>query len=343
MAIRTLAALDISDPSAVSEARRMVGGLAGRFGFSDAEAGKVSIVVTELATNLYKHAGHGELVINAVDYGERGYALQVMALDQGRGIADVAGSLRDGYSTAGSPGTGLGAIQRLARDFEIYTLAGRGSAMLARLWAVGEGPRVPGPISEGGLSVSRPGESVCGDSWALMRYPSGTRVLVVDGLGHGIEAADASQLAVAVFRRQPMAAEPPAILAAIHEALRATRGAVAAVAEIDREARLVRYAGVGNISGVVLSDSREQHLVSHNGTLGADVRKIQQFTYPWPERGLMILHSDGLSQRWNLRDYPGLVSRHPTLIAGVLYRDFRRAQDDTTVVALKDVEMDNAR
>ena len=57
--------------------------------------------------------------------------------------------------------------------------------------------------------------------------------------------------------------------------------------------------------------------------------------YPVPERGLLIMHSDGLQSRWSLEKYAGLVGQHPGVIAGVLYRDYTRGRDDVTVAAVQ--------
>ena len=110
---------------------------------------------------------------------------------------------------------------------------------------------------------------------------------------------------------------------------------MAGVAEIDLVQNCVRYAGVGNISGVIVSNGSSRHLVSTNGTVGHDVRKVQEFSYPFPDNALLVLHSDGLTSHWNMDAYPGLIVKPPSLIAGVLYRDFQRGNDDVTVVAAR--------
>jgi hypothetical protein len=65
------------------------------------------------------------------------------------------------------------------------------------------------------------------------------------------------------------------------------------------------------------------------------MRRLQEFTYEWPPSSLIILHSDGLTTHWALDRYAGLASRRPDVIAGVLYRDFRRVRDDATVVVAR--------
>ncbi|HVQ62946.1 MAG TPA: SpoIIE family protein phosphatase, partial [Terriglobia bacterium] len=159
-------------------------------------------------------------------------------------------------------------------------------------------------------------------------------LLVVDGLGHGLGAATAAQEAIRSFRSN-LQHSPARIVESAHAALRSTRGAVLGIAEIDLPQKLVRYAGVGNISGVIVSDSSSRHLVSTNGTVGQDVRKVQEFSYPFPTDAVLVLHSDGLTSHWNLTNYPGLLRKAPGLIAGTLYRDYQRGTDDVTVVAAR--------
>ncbi len=329
----------ITEASHIAGARRAAADLARLTGFSETDTGKAALMVTEAATNLIKHAGRGEIVLRVV---ERGHAagLEMIALDRGPGIADVGHCLRDGYSTTGSFGTGLGAIARLAAEFDVYSQRGKGTALLARLWPQQETKRASAygsaerSIDLGAVCLSMPGESVCGDSWAFESLPDCCLSLVADGLGHGPEAAKAAQAAIRVLDELPTHA-PAALISRAHGALRGTRGAALAVAELNFTDQTLRYAGVGNIAGVVIQEGHSQHMVSYNGIVGHELRKVQELTYHWPLGALMIMHSDGLSMHWDLSAYPGLVTRSASLIAGVLYRDFTRGRDDATVVVIK--------
>jgi anti-sigma regulatory factor (Ser/Thr protein kinase) len=326
--------LPVTESSQVGEAHRLATRLAQGLGFNETEAGKVAIVVSEAARNLATHATGGELLLRALE--RDGVAgLEVLALDRGPGMANVAECLRDGYSTTGGPGTGLGAIARLSALFDIHSIPGAGTALLARLWSRPL-PRhlQPHPLEIGAVCLPQPGQEVGGDGWAVDQRPGRGLILVADGLGHGSDAAQASGEAVTVFRKNPHLA-PAAMIEAVHAALRHTRGAAVAVAEVDVLHQVVRFAGVGNIAGVILSPAGSRHMVSHHGTAGHEVRKIQEFTYPWPEGALLVIHSDGLATHWDLDRYPGLASRHPSLIAGVLYRDYSRRRDDVTVVVAR--------
>lgn len=321
----------VTEPSQVAAVRRAAVALAGREGLDEEDVGRVALVVTEAATNLWRHATGGEILLG-VFHGEPGSGVEVVVLDRGPGIAALAEALRDGYSSRGTSGNGLGAILRQATTFDAHSTPGVGTTIVARI-AAKKGPR-PSGIESGGFSVAMPGEDVSGDQWAIAHVEDRTRVLIADGLGHGLMANEAATRARASFLARPEGS-PVEILERLHAELRPTRGAAAAVAEIDPGRALLRFAGVGNIAGTILSAESGRSVVSGHGTLGHDLRRIQGFDYPWDEDAVLVLHSDGLSSHWKLDAYPGICARHPSLVAAVLYRDFRRLRDDTTVVVLR--------
>lgn len=330
------ASVVVADSTFVSGARRMAVDLANRLEFPAERAGKVAIVATEMATNLVKHTGAGEIIVTSVDSGTV-KGIELIALDKGPGIADVSECFRDGYSTTGSAGTGLGAIARLSDSFDIYTQPGRGTAISARLWGSTPPPEKTAStkVDIVGFSIPQTGETVSGDAWAVRQLPGGCTILTVDGLGHGELAAEAARAAVECFRG---AAElsPVDLLPRIHDALRQTRGAAGAVAEIDLESHQVRFSGIGNISAFIAAPERTQNLVSMNGILGHETRTVRQFSYPWPLGAMLILCSDGLSTRTNLSGLPGLSNKSCGIIAGVLYREYTRRRDDATVVVARE-------
>jgi anti-sigma regulatory factor (Ser/Thr protein kinase) len=325
----------VTEPSQVAEARRHGAALARAAGFDDEKAGALALVVTEVGTNLVRHGGGGEIVLRSLN-GPGQAGVEVLALDRGRGIANVAESLADGYSSRGTPGTGLGAIRRQSDVFDLHTLPGRGTALLSRLFAsqAPPKPRPPAAMAVGAVCLPLRGEEVSGDAWEILPLAGETRFLVADGVGHGPGAAAASALAVETFLAHPTL-PLVALLETMHLALKPTRGAVAAVASVQPEAGTVRYAGIGNVAGAVWNGDRTQRLVSMSGTLGHMVTTLREFSYTWPADGVLVLHSDGLQTRWSLDDYPGLALRDPSLVAGVLYRDFTRGRDDVTVVAAR--------
>jgi anti-sigma regulatory factor (Ser/Thr protein kinase) len=327
----------ITETSQVAEARRLTGQFAAKLGFEEKEAGKVAIVLAEVGTNLVKHAGGGRLLVRALAQGNS-VGLEVLALDQGPGIANVQACLQDGYSTSGSMGTGLGAIKRLSTLFDIYSLPGKGTALVAQLWA--QAPKrkesliSPHPLQVGVVCLPKPGEEVSGDSWGVEQRGGRCLIMLVDGLGHGPEAATAAQAAVRTLRENPDLSALR-LVDATHTALHRTRGAALAVIELELS-RSAKFAGIGNIAGVIFNGEQKSHFTSYNGIVGHQFATIRDFVHSWSQEALMVLHSDGLASRWDLGAYPGLNRRHPSLIAGVLYRDFQRGYDDVTVLVIKE-------
>jgi anti-sigma regulatory factor (Ser/Thr protein kinase) len=327
----------VTEASQVAEARRRASGVALSLGFDETAGGRVAIVVTELATNLVKYGTDGEILIGIFE-DETGTGVQILALDRGTGISDVAAVLRDGFSTGGSPGTGLGAVRRQSQAFDIAAWPRRGLAVLARLGGtVSKGSSgAPGPIPYfGAVGVPLRGEVVNGDAYCIRPHGKGWTVLVADGLGHGPQAAQASDAAVRVFRAHDQ--EPPGrILAGVHAGLGHTRGGAVSVARYDPEREVLVFTGIGNVAGGVITGGVTKRLVSLAGTAGLVARRIQEFEYPFTPQSLLVMCSDGIGTSWSLDNYPGLTGAHPSLVAGVIYRDFARGRDDATVVVARD-------
>jgi anti-sigma regulatory factor (Ser/Thr protein kinase) len=324
----------IRDSSQVGEARRAVQHLARQRGLGEAASSNAGIVVTELANNLVRHAGEGSLALRWQS--ARGFeALEVLALDRGPGMEDIERCMADGFSTRGSPGTGLGAARRLSDEFDIQSSPGKGTAIVSRFYLA-----PPARVAQrrrlrwGVHCTPAPGEVECGDTWRVEVNEGHAGFMVADGLGHGPSAATASQAVAAVFDRNPTAS-PGRFLEQAHSEIGATRGAAVAALRLDIGTGAVRYAGVGNIAGSILTDGVGKGLFSHNGTLGAQIRKVQEFEYQWPPGSLLVMHSDGIQSRWSLADYPGLSQRDPAIIAALLARDFRRGHDDVTVLVAR--------
>ena len=326
----TTVSLPMSETSQPGEARRAAMRLASRAGLDEEAAGKVGLAVTEAASNVVKHGRGGDVILRMLRDGE-GHGVEMLALDRGAGMANIGECLRDGYSTSGTAGTGLGAIRRLSSQFDVHSIPGVGTAVLARFW--NPAPPKPG-VEVGAVCIAKPGELVCGDAWAVARRAGVTVILIVDGLGHGVPASDAAAAGLGAFAASRIA-EPRVVLEEIHAALRPTRGAAVAVAALDPRRRVVEYTGLGNIAGAVVGDGPMRHMVSHNGIAGHEARRLNEFSYPWPDGALIVLHSDGLGTHWDLGRYSGLIQREPSLIAGVLYRDFARRRDDVVVVVAR--------
>jgi anti-sigma regulatory factor (Ser/Thr protein kinase) len=322
----------ISERSEVGAARRVATDLVEAHGFDATQTGKASLCVTEAATNIIKHAGHGQVLLRVLEH-EHIHGLEILALDRGPGMTNVVASMRDGVSTAGSQGTGLGSIARTADHLDIYSPIGAGTVVRAEIWSQ--------PVSSPSLQTAviclpKTGESVPGDAWAQCTLSGGEQAfMVADGLGHGPEAARAAIAATQVFARR-CEDEPAVILETCHKALAATRGAAVSVGRLSARVRKGSFAGVGNVACRMEQGPTRRQFVTHNGTLGHNLRRVQQFDFDFDPAAVVIFHSDGLATHWNLADYPGLAQRHAGVIAAVLYRDHERGgRDDVTVLVIR--------
>lgn len=324
--------LPIVEASQVGDARRHAARLTLEAGLAENERAAVALIITEIGNNLVKYGKSGRLVLRILaEIDVPGF--EVLSLDQGPGIPDIAKSLADGYSTGGTTGNGLGAVQRMSDLFEIYSSPQCGTAILSRVYSASKRP-ADGNVDIGAICVPIAGEQRCGDSWGILEGDGRACLMLVDGLGHGAIAAEAADEAVRVFHDYAHSDRPAEIVSTAHTALRSTRGAVMAVADARLDDGSVTYAGVGNIAGSIAHDSGVQHMVSVNGTVGL-VAKPKEFSYRWPPGGILILTSDGIQTRWQLDRFPGLLRKHPAIIAGMIYQYYARVRDDATVVALR--------
>lgn len=330
--------IPIREPSQVGEARRMALRLAAGHELSEDVCGRIALVVTELGTNLVRHAHAGRLLIACTMVAGCAH-FEVISIDSGPGMLDIHQCLLDGYSTGTTPGTGFGAVQRLSTDFSVFSKVDHGTVILSRI-RVPEGKSSAtriAPVNSqfvySGICLAAPGEVVSGDAWNIRIEEGKASLIVADGLGHGPEAAAAAQMAVAVFR--DARGSPSAILEHAHPLMRHTRGAAVSISTLDLQANTVVAAGAGNISGRIISGLSDRSLMSQHGTLGLKIRTLQDATYAWPAHALLVMHSDGLQTRWKLDGMGGLLRCDPAVIAGWLIRDHTRGADDVTVVVVK--------
>jgi anti-sigma regulatory factor (Ser/Thr protein kinase) len=326
---------EVHEASQVGEARRGAVLSAGRLGLDEASCGRLALVITELGTNLVRHAVGGRLLVARRD-GPAGPSIEILSLDRGPGMNDLEHCLRDGYSTSSTPGTGFGAVRRLADEFAAFSCAPGGTVIFARV-AQKRGTRPAAPAQRfhhGSVSVAATGETQCGDAWSLVQRDGQAAVLMVDGLGHGPEAERAALACVAAFEAAAFDA-PEVSLARAHAAMRSTRGAAAAIAQLDIDADTVAFCGVGNIAARLTSGVEDRSFLCQHGTLGLQFGRLQEVKLPWPKHALFVMHSDGIPTRWDLRRAPGLLQSDPAVIAGWLIRDHLDGRDDATVIVVR--------
>ncbi|MFF9144889.1 ATP-binding SpoIIE family protein phosphatase [Streptomyces sp. NPDC055051] len=319
-------------------ARREAARLAHRIGMSADRVAEVELAVTEAATNLQKYAKDGSLALRIVRAPARA-AVELLSLDSGPGIPNLSAALADGSSSGGTLGMGLGSIARCADTFDVYSLPGTGTALLARFWSAGpDGASGDAEPSVAGLTRPISGETVCGDSWAARtdEGPDGVVVtaMMCDGLGHGPLAALAGERARAAFRTNAHRS-PELVLRALHDELRGTRGAAVSVARADYARGTVEHCGVGNISACVVSGDKRHALLSVPGIVGHQMPTLRTYKVPLDRSGVLVLHSDGLSDRWSPASFPGLFGRRPALIAAQILGQAGVRRDDAGIVVVR--------
>ena len=313
-----------------SAARRTAERLAVELGLPDRRVSDLAIVVAEAAGNLVRHADEGVLLIRVVRTPEQA-GVEIVAIDRGPGMTDVAYALGDGHSTAGTLGIGLGAIMRQAGWADLHSVPGKGTVLVAQVWPSDP----PEPAWAAGLTRPLTGETVSGDAFAVREVEGRRQILMCDGLGHGGLAAAAAAEAVHAFTDAP-AIPVAAVVELLHGRLNHTRGAALAVAELDEQAGLVRYAGLGNISGTVFGpDGDRRGMVSLPGIAGHQRRQIREYDYPLAPGSVVLMHSDGVVDRWNPVDCPGVLLHSPAVIAATVLRDAGTRRDDAGVLAAR--------
>ncbi|WP_033339294.1 ATP-binding SpoIIE family protein phosphatase [Catenuloplanes japonicus] len=319
----------IDNTSVASTVRRAADRLAEDLALPAKRAADLAIVAAELTSNLLKHTKEGTLLLHPVRSGDVA-GVELLAVDSGPGMADLTRFMRDGHSTSGTLGIGLGAIVRQATWCDVHSVPGKGTVFSVQVWP-GDAPE---PAWAAGISRPITGETQIGDGYAVRVVEGRHQVLVSDGLGHGPLAAAASQAAVNSFRSAP-AVPPAALVEKLHREISHTRGAAIAVAELDAAAGVVRYAGLGNIAGTIVEGTSRRGMISLPGIAGHQRRQIREYDYPISRGAAVVLHSDGVVDRWQPGDYPGLSSASPVLIAATVMRDAGVRRDDACVLAAR--------
>ncbi|PWI45091.1 ATP-binding SpoIIE family protein phosphatase [Streptomyces sp. ICBB 8177] len=335
----------VHDSTRIRDARVAAECAAAAAALGEARTASAALVATELATNVLKHGGGGQVLIEVVPHTQSGGpadTIQILALDHGPGIADPHAAFRDGYSTAASLGVGLGACLRAATAFDLHSRPGHGTIALARV-----GPQRPAHADQGGaLTVRAAGVHLSldaapqsGDAFTHVTVDQKITMMVADGLGHGSRAAQASDAAVACVHQHPDT-PPSQLLPILDTALRGTRGAAIALAQVDLHTGTLTFAGTGNIGARLRTGPRWDHLLSRPGIIGAyqhaTTPPLQR--RPWGPDSMLVLHSDGVPSRWQYPDDPGLPQHDPAVIAAAILRDALNPatplRDDTTIAVL---------
>lgn len=321
----------IVDASVVGEARRFAQSLCGQLDYDEIQEGRLNIIINELGSNLVKYAKDGKLILRS----ERkavGTLIEVIAVDSGPGFPDAEAVMKDGFTTGSTPGTGLGAAKRQADEFEIYSVHGKGTIIVAVV-KDGIAKHSRPAFSFSAVSEAYPGEHLCGDGWCVSESTDSLAVIMVDGLGHGPQAHKASVEAVAAFAASNTLAIDQSLVA-IHNRLKSTRGAAVFLLNVHSDLQL-QFSGLGNIRSLIQEFGQSRTLISQNGTAGLQMRTFKTLSQAWSGMGVLILHSDGIKSQWDLSTDVELLQQHPAIIAASIHRDYNRHSDDSSVLVIR--------
>ncbi|GGO80452.1 SpoIIE family protein phosphatase [Wenjunlia tyrosinilytica] len=321
-------------PAAVREtAVRLAGGC----GFAAERVADIAIAATEVAEHVRLHADEGRVLLRTVLRGGMA-GLELVTVDQGPGMRDVSAPRRRkdmlglaAVEAVGTLGIGLGAVERLADAFDVHSVPGRGTVLTVHFWA--SGPPSDRLWCVGGITRPMHGETVCGDRWAARESGGYLMVMLCDGQGHGAAAAAASRAAVAAFNDE-CDTEPDAVMARLDAALRDTRGGAVCVVRIDSIEGRAMVCGVGDIAGALVSETSRIGLAGSPGVVGRRIGEPRTYQYPLRRFRALVLHTNGVTNRWRVDAMPGLLSRTPLVIAGQLLREAGVQRADAAVVVV---------
>ncbi len=319
------------DIAAVPAIRRAACALAVTLGFDEDRVGQVGIVASELATNVVRHAGGGELALRASTHDATGPELRILAIDSGPGRRNIRAMIADGESTLGTLGIGLGACRRIANHFEVQSEPGVGTVVEALLRAEqGEDASAPAVSS---LTKPLVGGMPCGDATAYRLTRDRCLVMLADGLGHGPLAAEASRRAVGVFRTSTSTA-PGQLIDQMHRELSSTRGAAISILALDLTTSQLVHAGVGNVATRLIKAGSSQLLASQPGIVGHRMPRLRELALDASVFDTAVLHSDGLTERWSADQISGPLQHGPGIVAAALLR-LASGRDDAGVLTLR--------
>ena len=317
-------------------AARSARDFARELGFNDTAAEEVGLAVSELASNIARHADSGELILDFFEENER-KGIQVTSRDRGPGIVDINRALADGYSTKHGLGYGLGCVNRLMDElhFERPGTHRTGNVIICRKWL---------PLSLGAESVSRldigaatrpmPGSKINGDAYLIKRWGPNSLVAVIDGLGHGQYAHRASQKALNYIKNhfdQPF----PNIFTGVGRECLTTRGVVMALALFQMDQKRLTFASVGNIETRLINVPPKMTPGIRRGILGHNAPRPMINQFAWKPEYIMVLHSDGIRSHWDPGDIPAVSSLPPQAAAKRLLDNLAKENDDAVVVVIK--------
>jgi len=335
MVSKTHLAFNADDRSYFHILKKEIHGLTVSAGFSEQKVGEIDIIVAELVSNLVKHAGGGQLLVKLVEeYQIQG--IEIISIDNGRGMTDVTRMVADGVSTKNTLGHGLGAIKRLSDFFQVYSQKDWGTVMLIRVFNENLPFFKKPPKTEVKfVVVAKPGEKECGDGFYHVTKDDHVRLFLGDGLGHGPEAAKAVNKAIEIFD-ECTETDPVEIIRIIDRSVRKTRGLVATVALFDLNEKIWKICGVGNIATKINGPTFSKSYLAYNGIVGVNLpRTLNAQEIGYEKEQNLVMCSDGLKSRWDTIKYPTIFRYDLSILSASLLKDFARNTDDMSVATCK--------
>lgn len=335
---RRLKTLSVQRSSDVHQSALTAKAVATEIGFDVTAGDEIALATIELASNLVRHANGGTIILSLILEGDR-RGLLLESQDQGPGITNIPDALTDGFSTIKSLGCGLGTVNRLMDNCQIASRPGpeTGTYVSCQRWLrKSTQPLSPCPLGFGAATRMRLGSRVNGDSFILNKWHSGALAGVIDGLGHDEPARLAAETARQYVERhydRPMAE----LFLGVHRACRSTRGVVMALARFEWPPVKLTFAGIGNIEARAVGN-HSVNFISRRGVVGAGNDPNPLVTeIAWPAGNTLVLHSDGISTRWQWGDIASLDQGPVALVAQAFLRRLAKEDDDATVVIVKAV------
>lgn len=328
----------VEDRSYLSFIKREIHSLIAKTKFESMRAGELDIVVSELLSNVIKHAGGGEIFYKLSESENNSTVFEIYCIDSGPGNNNMGKMMKDGASSSNTLGHGLGAIDRLSNFFQIYSMAEWGTVAYAKILMDEAQKKVVQPRNEihiDTLQVCMPGENVCGDGYQMKKVNDETQIFLGDGLGHGPNAHEAVQTAIQAFN-QCTENEPTDILRYIHQKVKKTRGLVGSIAIYNHIKKEWKTCGVGNITTRFYEGLMSKKVMSHNGIIGLNIPAIMNtHVLPNAEYQHIFMYSDGIRNHWDLHQYPAILKCAPAIMAAAIFKDNARRNDDMTLLVGK--------
>ena len=321
----------------VIAARQCARDLLLQVGFDRRFSEEVAIVVSELAANIVRHVGRGQVEIRIV-HCDRERGVEIVAQDDGKGIEDVACALTDGFSTGTGLGYGLGAVNRLMDQLDIASVQQgvRGTQVRCVRWATKRHDnRWGATLGDIGIcSRAKPGEVLNGDAYVVVHDQDSSLVAVIDGIGHGPGAHHAAMVArhyLETHSKEPL----ERLIAGASHSCQSTQGAVISLVKVHWAKNALEQIGVGNVDTRLLSQASASSLSSNRGILGTGSFSVRVNRKPWNPRDLLVLCSDGVNPSWEWRQFPEAPLLLAQQFARELFETAMRTSDDATVLVMK--------